>query len=303
MTLRLALLSSLLVGCQNAPPPAKEFDGQAALAYARTQVDFGPRVPGTTGHQQMAQWLDSLLRTRSDTVVVQRWSHQTEDGDSLPMVNFIARFNPSATQRLLFVAHWDTRPRADADTGAKVDQPIAGANDGASGVAVLIGMADALQKTPPTIGVDLLFVDGEDYGSFEGDQADVLIGAKYYAAHQLPGPKPTFAVLLDMVGGRATQFQKEGYSVVAAPDAVDLVWTTAERLGYGNVFLPENGGSVTDDHIPLQKAGIRAIDIIPDIPNGYPPWHTQADTIDKLSADALKAVGDVMLAVVRLQGR
>jgi len=301
MTFRLALLSSLLLGCQNAPLPAKEFDGQAALAYARTQTEFGPRVPGTPGHQQMAQWLDSLLRTRSDTVVVQRWTHRTEDGDSLPMVNFIARFNPAATQRLLFVAHWDTRPRADADSGASVHQPISGANDGASGVAVLIGMADALVKTPPAIGVDLLFVDGEDYGSFEGDQADVLIGAKYYAAHQLPGPKPKFAVLLDMVGGRATQFQKEGYSVVAAPDAVDLVWDTAERMGYGNVFLPENGGSVTDDHIPLQKAGIRAIDVIPEIPAGYPPWHTLGDTIDKLSAETLKAVGDVMLAVVRLQ--
>jgi Zn-dependent M28 family amino/carboxypeptidase len=159
-------------------------------------------------------------------------------------------------------------------------------------------MADALRAQPPAIGVDLLFVDGEDYGVFS-EEVDVLIGSRYYAANQLAGPKPEYAVLLDMVGGRNAQFRKEGNSVIAAPGAVDLVWSTAARLGYSNTFLPETGGSVTDDHVPLQKAGIRAIDIIPEVPGGYPPWHTLDDTLDQLSVETLRAVGDVMMALVR----
>lgn len=301
MTLRLALFSSLLVGCQSAPP-AREIDGQAALRYARTQVEFGPRIPGAEGHRRMAAWLDSLLRAKADTVVVQAWTHVAKSGDSLPLRNFVARFNPGASRRLLFLAHWDTRPVADADTGANARLPVPGANDGASGVAVLLAMADALAAKPPTIGVDLLFVDGEDYGVFS-EEVDVLLGSKHYAANPV-GPKPDFAVLLDMVGAAGSVFRKEGYSVTAAPGVVDLVWETAARLGHGTLFRAETGISVTDDHIPLQKAGIRAIDVIAEFGQGYsfPYWHTVGDTIDKLSAETLAAVGDVMMAVIR-EGR
>jgi hypothetical protein len=301
MSARLMLFATLSLSCQSGPPE-RELDGQAALRYAEAQVAFGPRVPGTEGHRQMAAWLDSMARARADTVVVQEWSHVTLTGDTLPMHNVIARFNPGASRRLLFVAHWDTRPRADADTGGRSGQPVPGANDGASGVAVLLAMADALRARPPDIGVDLLFVDGEDYGVFS-EEADVLIGSKYYAAHQVTGPKPEYAVVLDMVGGRDARFQKEGYSVTAAPAVVDLVWSTAARLGHGNLFLSETGGSVTDDHIPLQQAGIRAIDVIPQIPDHYPYWHTVDDTIDKLSAETLGAVGSVMLVLVREKRR
>jgi Zn-dependent M28 family amino/carboxypeptidase len=164
-------------------------------------------------------------------------------------------------------------------------------------------MADALQARPASIGVDLLFVDGEDYGAFDEEQHDVLIGSRYYAQNQAPGPRPEFAVVLDMVGGRNARFRKEGYSVTAAPDVVELVWGTAARMGLSTIFLPETGGSVTDDHIPLQRAGIRAIDIIPEIPGGYPAWHTADDTIDQLSPEALRAVGDVMMAVIRRSAR
>lgn len=301
MTPRLLLLASLGLGCQSAPPP-REFDGNVALAYARTQVEFGPRIPGTEGHRRMGAWLDSLLRERADTVLVQDWPHLTREGDTLPMRNLLARFNPAAGRRLLFLAHWDTRPRADADTGARAVLPVPGANDGASGVAVLLAMADALRRSPPSLGVDLLFVDGEDYGIFDDERHDVLIGSQYYARNPAPGPAPEYAVLLDMVGGRSAQFRKEGYSVIAAPGVVELVWSTAARIGHGSVFLPETGGSVVDDHVPLQQAGIRAIDVIPDIPGGYPPWHTADDTIDKLSAETLRAVGDVMMALIR-EGR
>lgn len=300
MLLRLACLV-LLLGCQSAPPPpAREIDGVAALAYARTQVAFGPRIPGTDGHRRMAAWLDSLLRTRADSVTVQAWIHVSKTGDSLPVRNFIAHFNPKAPRRQLYLAHWDSRPIADADSGARARQPVPGANDGASGVAVLLAMADALKKQPPTIGVDLLFVDGEDYGIFSED-VDVLIGSRHFAKSVTAEARPEFAVLLDMVGGKGSVFRKEGYSVTAAPGVVDLVWGTAARMGYAAVFPDEPGGSVTDDHIPLQQAGIRAIDVIPEFgtPTGYMAWHTVGDTIDKLSADVLKAVGDVMMGVVR----
>jgi hypothetical protein len=294
---RLIALLLLAAGCQSAPP-AKELDGQLALSYAKTQLDFGPRIPGTPGHDRMAAWLDSLLRTKAESTVVQSWTHVSKKGDSLALKNFIARFKPAERRRLLFVTHWDTRPIADADSGERAKQPVPGANDGASGVAVLLAMADVLAKAPPTIGVDLLFVDGEDYGLFS-EEVDVLIGSKYYAKHQLPGPQPEYGVLLDMVGGTNARLEKEGNSVTAAPGVVDLVWQTAARLGYRSHFVGETGGSVTDDHIPLQQAGLRVIDIIPQISAAYPPWHTVDDTFDKLSAETLKAVGDVMIALVR----
>lgn len=297
MSFRLVWLASLALGCQS-PPPPREFDGRAALEYVRAQLEFGPRVPGTEGHRRMAQWLDSSLRVRADTVQADRWIHVTRTGDSLPVANFLARFNPGATRRLLFLAHWDTRPVADNDTGTRATQPIPGANDGGSGVAVLLAMADALRQAPPEIGVDLLFVDGEDYGIFDSERRDVLIGSQRYARRRSE-PAPEYAVLLDMVGGRNAQFRKEGYSVIAAPGVVDLVWSTAARLGHGNIFLPETGGSTTDDHIPLQQVGIRAIDIIPEVPSGYPAWHTTDDTLDKLTVETLQAVGDVMLALIR----
>jgi len=217
------------------------------------------------------------------------------------MVNVLARFNPSATTRLLFLAHWDTRPRADAPGSLDPKAPVMGANDGASGVAVLLAMADALRKQPPGIGVDLLYVDGEDYGSFdEGRDQDVLIGSRYYAAHLPAGPAPAFAVLLDMVGDRELRIPTEGYSLSAAPEAVETIWAMAERLGYAGIFVREEGIPLTDDHIPLQQVGIRAIDVIdfsygPD--NGW--HHTTLDTLDKVSAESLQAVGDVMMGVLR----
>ena len=300
MLVRFACLA-LLFGCQSAPPPpVREVDGAAALAYVRTQVDFGPRIPGTEGHRRMAAWLDTLLRARADSVTVQAWIHVAKTGDSLAVTNFIAHFNPKATRRLLFLAHWDSRPIADADSGPRAKRPVPGANDGASGVAVLLAMADALKKSPPTVGVDLLFVDGEDFGIFSED-VDVLIGSRFFAKSVAADARPEFAVLLDMVGGKGAQFRKEGYSVTAAPTVVDLIWRTAARMGYGAVFPDETGGSVTDDHIPLQQAGIRAIDVIPEFgtASGYLAWHTVDDTIDKLAAETLKSVGDVMVGVIR----
>jgi Zn-dependent M28 family amino/carboxypeptidase len=274
----------------------RPFDAEAALAYAGAQVAFGPRIPGTPGHAAEAHWLDSLLSARADTLVAQRWTHVDVHGKSLELVNFVARFNPAATKRVLFLAHWDTRPRSDGTNAQPADSatPVPGANDGASGVSVLLGVADALKAAPPAIGVDLLFVDGEDYGDFFTERNDVLIGSRYYGAHQV-GPKPLYAVLFDMVGDKNLRISQEGNSMVGAGEVVDLVWDTARRLGYGAIFVPYDNTTLVDDHVELQQAGIRAIDVV-DF--DYPYWHTPHDTMDKISAQSLGIVGRVALALV-----
>jgi len=249
----------------------------------------------------MGDWLASELATRADTVVVQQWRHVTSKGHRLELRNILARFRPEATDRILFVAHWDTRPVADQDPDpAKRKLPIPGANDGASGVAVLLGVADALKGRPPALGVDLLFVDGEDYGDF-ADSTESLIGSRYFALH-LPGPgyAPLFAVVLDMVGDKDLELYYEGNSNGFAPEVVQRVWRTAERLGYGAVFIHGVRHTLTDDHVPLQQVGIHAIDLIDfDYGPNNSYWHTGEDTIDKISAQSLTIVGNVAIALVR----
>ncbi len=292
---RIAMVFAVLAACAAGDAaPAKEFDGKQALVYVEQQMAFGPRIPGTPGHTAMASWLDSVARTKADTVVVQRWWHRTLRGDSIPQVNVIARFNPEATVRVLYLAHWDTRPRTDAQSDTS--KVVPGANDGASGVAILLGVMDALQKKHPTVGVDLLFVDGEDYGYFRGKNEDVLIGSTYYASNPVVPAKPLFAVVWDMVGAKDARFVPEGNSQIAAPEVVDMVWKTAERMGYGQTFVRAIGESITDDHTPLIAKGFRAIDVI-GWPYAY--WHTADDTIDKLSAEMLGIVGNVAVAVIR----
>jgi len=288
-----ALLAVLLAACTPSKPP-RPFDGQAALRAVEAQVAFGPRIPGTPGHAAQAAWLDSLLRPLADTLMVQRWTHVSAAGDSLPLVNFVARFNPAAGERILFLAHWDTRPRADGPESRDSSAAVPGANDGASGTAILLGVAAALRQAPPSVGVDLLFVDGEDYGLFD-EKADVLLGSRHYAANPAPGPQPLYAVLFDMVGDRDLQIYQEGNSVTGAPEVVDLVWEVARKAGHGNVFIPSVRYTITDDHLSLQAKGIRAIDVV-DF--DYPYWHTPEDTPDKVSAQSLQAVGEVALALV-----
>ncbi|MEO7995041.1 MAG: M28 family peptidase [bacterium] len=299
---RLVVSAALLLAAGNGAPTTREFNGQAAFSYLERQVAFGYRIPGTAGHSATAAWLDSMLRQRADTLVVQAWTHVTVRGDSLPLRNFIARFNLKATERVLFMAHWDTRPVSDNPAYQGPHTPVPGANDGASGVAVLLGIADALKKVPPKVGVDLLFEDGEDYGIFEKEKDDVLIGARYYAHNQVPGPKPLYAVLFDMVGDKDLHLYPEGQSLTAAPEVVELVWTVAKELGHADVFVdnPTSGPFLIDDHVELQKVGIRAIDVVDfsyGPSNSY--WHTPSDTVDKVSARSLQIVGDVGLGLIR----
>ena len=295
--------------------PKTAFNGDSALAYARTQVAFGPRVPGTNSHREAGDWIVAQLRTRADSVEEQKWVHVTQRGQSLAMRNIIARFRPALEQRVLFITHWDTRPTAENDRnlGAR-SRPIAGANDGASGVGLLVALADALTKTPPTVGVDLLFVDGEDYGDFEDasdttKNKDVLIGSQYFARTMPPGYKPIYGVVWDMIGDAALQVFQEGYSVNAAPEVVSRVWGVAKELGYEKHFIPETRPAITDDHLPFIRKGLRVIDVI-DIDycaDGGTSCggdatrnlhHTHGDTIDRLSARSLQIVGDVALTLV-----
>ena len=258
---------------------------------------FGPRIPNTEGHRRAGDWIIEQLQQRVDSVEVQEFTHVTSDGDTLQLRNFIGKIRPDAAERVLFLAHWDTRPFADKSTNmAQRRMPVPGANDGGSGVAILLGLADELQVEPPIFGVDLLFVDGEDYGDF-GANRDVLLGSRHFAANLPEGYRPLFAVLFDMVGDANLSLEKEWNSVNRAPEVVDRVWRKANELGHGDTFRGSVGGAITDDHIPLLDAGIRAIDVIQ---TPLPPYHhTAEDTIDKLSARSLAIVGSVAVGLVR----
>lgn len=283
---------------QSAPLPlsAREFDGDAAMGYVRRQMAFGPRVPGTAAHRAAGDWIVSEMSSRADTVIVQAWTHTTADGKRLQMRNVLARFNPSATRRVIYLAHWDSRPTAEKATDlASRSQPTPGANDGASGVAILIGVADALKKMPVDYGVDLLFVDGEDWGDFDTD-TDVLIGARHFVANPPAGFAPEFGVLFDMVGQPDARFLYETYSMRAAPDVLQRVWSTAQRLGYGEYFPTREYQPITDDHVPFIEKGFKVIDVI-DLNYAY--HHTPEDTEDKVSQQTLQVVGDVAVAVLR----
>ncbi|MDP9204773.1 MAG: M28 family peptidase [Gemmatimonadota bacterium] len=273
------------------------FSGSAAYNYAKAQVDFGPRVPGTVAAKQAGDWIIRQMRARADTVIVQSFTHTTASGKKLQLRNILARFRPELPDRVLYLTHWDSRPVSEsATTEAEKKMPVPGANDGASGVGMFVALADVLKKTKPSVGVDLLFTDGEDYGQFGPPEVDVLIGSRYFAAHPPSlGYKPLFGVLWDMIGDKDLRIPYEMNSFQQAPEVVSRVWQTAADMGYGDVFVQESGGLVTDDHLPLLNSGMSVIDVI-DL--DYPPHHTPQDTMDKISAKSLATVGDVATALV-----
>lgn len=284
----------------NAAGPGKSPGISAERAYAlvQEQVAFGPRVPGTLTHRAAGDWLDSLFRATADTLVVQAFTHRAADGRVLRLRNFLARFRPDDPTRLLFLAHWDTRPVADqSEDPVERTRPVPGANDGASGTAVLLALAELFDSIPPPIGVDLLLVDGEDYGDFSEDR-DVFLGSRHFASNLPAGARPLYGVLIDMVGDRELDLYVEGYSQTYAPEIVRRVWDRAEEIGYGHIFHRSVRHTVRDDHIPLNEAGIATINLIDfDYGPGNAYWHTTADTPDKVSGESLKAVGDVLASL------
>ncbi len=307
----LACLATLtLSSCDRFRGPKTGFDGAAAYAMVKTQVDFGPRVPGSPGWQKTGDWIVAQLKELGDSVTEQRFMHVAPNGDSVPMRNIIAHIDPSNPQRVLYVTHWDTRPIAENDPVlGNRNKPIPGANDGASGVALFLQVAAALKKTLPTVGVDLLFVDGEDYGDFDtySDTAknpNVLIGSTYYARHMSKDSLPLYGVLWDMIGDKDLNINQEGNSVADAPEVVSRVWDTAKQLGYSKYFLDQRGETLIDDHVPFLDQGLHMIDVIDYdygpkstlLPQGY--HHTLQDTPDKVSAQSLQIVGDVAVKLL-----
>lgn len=292
------ILACLTLACDREPAarPPTGFSGEAALRHATTLMSFGPRVPGTEGWRKSGDWIVERMRETADTVFVQEWSHALASGPVIPQRNIIARFRPEAAERVLYVTHWDTRPRSDlAGTAAERELPVPGANDNASGVGLLLALGELLDSIPPAVGVDFLFVDGEDWGNFDS-MTDVLIGSSYFARN-IPWPnyQPLFGVVWDMIGDRDLQIYQEINSVRQAPEVVQRVWSVAADLGLSAVFIPEQKEAITDDHLPLLRAGLRVIDVI-SWPYAY--HHRPTDTIDKISAESLQKVGDVAAALV-----
>ncbi len=282
-----------LLSCRASAP---EFDGRLAFDMLEKQVAFGPRVPGSKAHTRCAEWLSVQLRQYADRVVRQKFIHNDLHADtSVVLYNIVASFNTRpGIKRIMLAAHWDSRPRADQDRPENSRKPIPGANDGASGVAVLLEIARLIKSEPLPFGVDIVLFDGEDYGR-EGDLEEYFLGSRYFVS-QLGGYRPAYGILLDMVGDANLSLPVEYNSARMAPQIVEKVWNAAEELGYTE-FERRSGPAINDDHIPLLEAGIPFIDIIdfeyPD--RGHAYWHTLEDTPDKCSPYSLKVVGQTLL--------
>jgi len=273
------------------------FNAKRAMDLLKTQCAFGPRYPGSSGHHQMKKFMKKFLHPLPDSLYImdEKISHPYERR-YITLTNYLARYNLDAAYRIMLMAHFDTREFADQDLDPKNQKfPVIGANDGASGVAVLLVLAEILHTLPPlNIGIDLLFVDGEDMGR-RGDPENFGLGTQAFAQH-VPEPRPQYAICLDMVADHEQHFPIEQFSLQQAPDVVQLIWTLANDLGYPQ-FENRIGPAVMDDHYYLYKyAKIPAIDIIDfEYPNkdvNY--WHTLQDIPENCSTESLDAVGTVM---------
>jgi glutaminyl-peptide cyclotransferase len=285
--LALVLAAALLGGCSRA-----EFDSARAFELLRRQCEFGPRPPGSAAHERTLRWIADTVGACADRVALQHFTVASTRGD-IDLTNVIASFRPEARQRILLAAHWDTRAIADRETDpARSTEPILGANDGASGVAVLLELATLLAERRPRVGVDMVFFDGEDGGS-GGGFPDWCMGSSYYAAH-MGDYCPRLAVVVDMIGDRDLSILKEENSLAASPAAVERVWEAARQVG-ATSFKETVGTAIYDDHVPLIRAGVPAVLVI-DL--DYPFWHSLADTPDKCSQESLGEVGRAIAALV-----
>lgn len=284
---------------------APEFSSERAYQYVEDQVSFGPRVPNARAHEEAKNYFRLHFQNTAGqrAVYVQEFELEVY-GDSLRLYNILASFAPEKRDRILLAAHWDSRPRAEEDTENPED-PILGADDGASGVAVLMELANIFSENEPSIGVDILLFDGEDYGE-TSDMNNYFLGSRYWSENPpVQGYSPRFGILLDMVGGNNARFPKERYSIQFNPALVNEIWSVADQLGYGNLFVDERGGLVSDDHVIVQRiTGIPMINIInhridEEGQLKFPPyWHTQNDNLEIIDPETLEAVGDVLLELI-----
>jgi hypothetical protein len=294
---------------QDKPINVPTFNVDTAYKFTQKQVEFGPRVPNTRAHDDCAIYLSEELKRLGAEVVEQKVNLNAFDGTVLKSVNIIGSFNVKAETRILLFSHWDSRPWADHDPLPKNrKKPVMAANDGASGVGVLLEMARLMSKTQPTVGVDIFFCDSEDYGQPESENGQSsedswCLGTQYWAkSPHVRGYTARFGILLDMVGGKQATFYREQASEYYAGNVVDKVWSQAKSLGFEQFFVNQKGGAITDDHIVVNKIGIPSIDIIqydPHSGTGFATyWHTTHDTMDNVDKNTLNAVGTTLMHVV-----
>ncbi|MDE6409641.1 MAG: M28 family peptidase [Muribaculaceae bacterium] len=280
------------------------FSADSAYSYLAKQVEFGPRVPNTEAHKMAGDWLVAQLNRHGAKVTEQKVDLTAFDGTVLHARNIFGQINPEASKRILLLAHYDCRPWADQDPDhSKRKTPVDGANDGASGVAVILETARQLKASNSNLGVDFLFVDAEDWGT-DGDDESWAMGARYFAENPpISGYTPSYAILLDMVGGKDAVFPREYFSQQNAGQLNDAFWAAAHKAGHANRFPNTMGGAVTDDHVELLKAGIPAIDIIEyNSGSGFNPnWHTTTDNLDNISKETLGAVGESLMQFLSAQ--
>ncbi len=320
----ITVITGILFGCEPDKKPVEKvvqevvlqpivtpsFNSDSSYEYIYNQVAFGPRVPNTKPHLDCGEYLAKFFNKNGGWVYRQQFSAKAFDGTDLRLKNIIVSYNLKATKRILLAAHWDTRPFADQDE-VEPKKPIDGANDGASGVGILMELARVinLAEKKPDVGFDIILFDGEDYGQpmyypgpYQNDSW--CLGSQYWAVHKYPANYSAYyGILLDMVGAKDATFAKEGVSVENAPSVVNNVWATATRLGYGKHFINILSPPITDDHTYINKlALIPMIDIIEyeNSDGNYfgSYWHTHDDNMDIIDKNTLKAVGQTLIEVL-----
>ena len=297
-------------------PVGPSFNADSAYAFTKAQCDFGPRDMNSRGHDLCGEWIVSKFKEYGCKVTTQTATLAGYDGTKLRSRNIMASINPEATTRILLCAHWDSRPWADNDPdSANWRKPILAANDAASGVAVMLELARIIRKSKDEkafnkqLGIDFVCFDAEDWGTPQwadvADNADSwALGAQYWSKNLPQGYEARYGILLDMVGGVGAKFYREGMSMQYAPEIVKKVWRAAREVGFGSYFPKEDGGMITDDHVPVnQFAKIPTIDIIPFYADCQqssfgPTWHTLADNMENIDKNTLKAVGQTLVQVI-----
>lgn len=327
------IIAGLLTGCGDSSNSAKTttetqkpavavtvsspaFDADDALAKIKTQLDFGVRVPNTLGHKKCGDWIVEECTKAGLTVIQQTFTVPSYDAKVLNARNIIASYNPQVSKRIIMAAHWDTRPVADQDDERK-EQPIPGANDAASGVAILLELAETLHADSNllNVGIDFIFFDVEDGGSPEwvttstNDYGGYCMGSEYWAKNpHVPGYSAYYGVLLDMVGAKGATFYKDKISMQVAPSIVNKIWSIASEKGYSSYFLNAEGGDILDDHVPvIQHRRIPMIDIIDQKKNNgqtfFDHWHTHDDNFETIDKSTLKAVGGTLIQLIYEEGK
>lgn len=316
-TLLLCIGITLLAACKSEQKTSNEaastekapisFNADSAFVHIQAQCAFGARVPGSDAHQKCGDYIVKSFKQYGLNVQEQTAPQSTWDGKQYTLRNIIASYKPEAAKRIVIAAHWDSRPWSDADADStKHHQAVMGANDGASGVAVILEIARQLHLLNPSVGIDFVCFDLEDYGTpywgenAPSDGSDWCLGSQHWSKNVAQDYKPAYGILLDMVGGADARFRYEYYSRRYAEEVLAKVWAAAATVGASHLFLNENGNPVTDDHLPMnQTANIPTIDIIADNGHGFSStWHTVYDTPEQISKPTLEAVGQTLLQVI-----